>query len=165
MKFRVIRPLYSIISLSFFMVMFLAAILMLFFEETLIIGIVTVVLFLIVSYSMIDSFLVRSIVINEYGVEYISIKRKFVMKWDEIKIIGLGYVPIKGPSKKPWIYFAADGISMPMLNAKMVNDKFFMVTYSKKIEDAIRMYWTGNIDGLDSMSEFEMLYKTKKKLT
>jgi hypothetical protein len=107
----------------------------------------------------------KTIEIDRNGVNYKTFLKCFEMTWDEIKIIGIGYVPIKAPGRKPWLYFAADGISMPMLNAKMINSKFFMVSYRKEIEEEIRKYWSGDIDGLDGISDFEKRIKTKRKLT
>ena len=109
--------------------------------------------------------LVKKVVIDEYGVKYITLRKRYEMTWDEIKIVGIGYIPIKTPGRKPWVYFAANGISFPMLHAKMINEKFFMVGYRKKVEDEIRKYWTQKIDGLDDISEFEKLHKPKRRLT
>jgi len=106
--------------------------------------------------------LVKKVVIGDRGVEYISLIRHYEMSWADIKIIGIGYIPIKAPGRQPWIYFAADGISCPMLNARMINEKFFMVSYRYEIVIEIKKYWQNEIDGLYSESDFEKRVNKKK---
>lgn len=118
-------------------------------------GLIFLAVWLLAFGGMVIQCLIKKVEIEKTGVKFTSLVKRYEMSWDEIKIIGIGFIPIKAPGRQPWIYFAADGVSMPMLNAKMINSKFFMVSYRKKIEDVIRIYWTGNIDGLDAISNFE----------
>jgi len=109
--------------------------------------------------------LINRIILDESGIEFISFTKRYKMRWDEIKIIGIGYIPLKQVGRPPWIYFAANGVSYPLLSAEMRNDKFFMVHYRKAIVDEIKKYWSKEIDGLNSESEFERRNKPRKKLT
>lgn len=154
MKFRVVRPDIAIVSLLFISSCSILPIFCLVIGE-LWYGVLFLAVWLFAFGGMVVQCVVKKIEIGMEGVQYFTLKKRYEMRWEEVKIIGIGYIPMRAPGKQPWIYFAADGISMPMLNSKMVNDKFFMVSYRKKIEESIRMYWAGNIDGLDSVSEFE----------
>jgi hypothetical protein len=78
-------------------------------------------------------------------------KSKYEMCWEEIKSIGIGYYPIRGQGRQPWIYFSADSIFCPVLNPKMVHEKFFMVQYRTEIIDIIRVHWRGDIAGINSV--------------
>ena len=87
------------------------------------------------------------------------------MSWDEIKIVGIGYMPIKQPGRPKMIYFSADGISCPILYGRVVDKSFYMINYRKMIVEEIRKYWLKEIDGLESKSDFEKRSNMKKKLT
>ena len=164
MKFRIVKPRTAIMVLLFFGAMVILPVLFFVMGE-LGYGFIFLAVWLASFGILVEQCLVKRIEIRESGVRYITLFKSYEMSWEKIKIVGIGYVPMKMPGRKPWIYFAADGISMPMLFANMVGSEFFMVSYCKKVEDAIRMYWTENIDGLDDISDFEKRSDTKRRLT
>ena len=100
---------------------------------------------------MINDCLVKSIILNEKTISYVDMFKKYEMPWEEIKLIGIGYYPIRGRSNLPWIYFSADGYFSPALIQKKVNNRFFMAHYRKEIEKTVRQYWKGDIAGINSV--------------
>ena len=153
MKFRMVKPLYSAIALAFFGIMPIWPMVFIILGGNIKImatGAVLSALGLVVLCATIERCLFRWILICEEGVAYIRLRKSSFMAWDEIKIVGMGYIPIKAPGRPPWLYFSAHGIPCPMLNARMINDNFFMINYRKEVEDAIRLYWKAAIDGIDS---------------
>jgi len=100
---------------------------------------------------MYNNCVIKSVIINANSIVYTGIRKRYIMSWEEINTIGIGYVPVKALGGPPWIYFSADGYFSPALDPKMVNEKFFMVRYRKEIEDAVRLYWKGDIAGINSM--------------
>lgn len=164
MKFSMVKPSIAVMSLLFIGVMLIVPIYILYLGE-LLYGVIFLAVWLFTFGGMFIQCILKKIEIGEKGVKFTSLTKKYEMSWNEIRIIGIGFIPIKAPGKQPWIYFSADGLSTPMLSGNLINDKFFIVSYRKKIEDAIRMYWTDNIDGLDNTSDFEKRMNTKRKLT
>jgi len=164
MSFKMVKPSHSVLALLFFGLGLILPIALLLSGEILS-GIAFLILFLSVLSAMIERCLFRNIKICEKGITYIRLNKQNFMGWDEIKIVGIGYIPIKAPGKNPWLYFATDGVSCPMLNGRMVNEKFFMVSYRKSVEVAVRLYWKNDIDGLDGKSDFEKHSGIKRKLT
>jgi len=165
MKFKMIKPFYSIIISVFFCCVSSAIAMMLLFGDALILTLIAMAIVLPMSPSLIDHYLIKSIRICENGVTYISLRKHYFMKWEDIKIVGLGYMPIKRSGASSWIYFATDGVSFPVLYGRKAEEGFLMIMYRKKVEKTIRLYWKGSIDGLDSISNFEKHLKPKRRLT
>jgi len=164
MTFRVVKPGFTVL----FMIVFGATIVLpviMFLWTSVWYGLFFLAIWAMGYALIINQCLIKRIEIDKSGVAYKTLTKNYKMSWDEIKIVGFGYLPIKAPGAKPWIYFAADGVSCPVLNAAMVNDKYFMVNYRQKIVDEIRKYWLKEIDGLDSESDFEKRFKPKRRLT
>ena len=104
-------------------------------------------------------------VIDPTGVEYITLTKRYKISWQEIKIVGVGYIQFKRPGSPMWIYFSGLEVSLPMLNANTIGEKYFMVHSRKAIIAEIEKYWTGGIDGLYSESDFEKRHKTGRRFT
>ena len=102
-------------------------------------------------FSVIHQCFIKSIEISSKGVRYSTLFKTMEMTWDEIAIIGIGYVPIKGPGKKPWIYFSGDRVAISTLTPRLVNERFYIMNYRQSVIDEIRKYWQNNIVGLDSI--------------
>jgi len=114
---------------------------------------------------MVIQCLVKRIVIDASGVEYITLTKRYKMSWDEIQMVGVGYVPLKRPGSPRWIYFSAIDVSLPLLSAGIINDKYFMVHSRETLIDEIKKYWSREIDGLNAESEFERLRGDGRKFT
>jgi len=164
MKFRVVKTHVAVMALIFVGIFVFMPVI--FYLGELFWAIpLSVLLWLFVIVHMVNNCVIKSLIISENGVKHIDLFKKYEMSWDEISIVGIGYIPIKAPGRPAWICLAADGVSCPMLNARMVNEKFFIIHHRKEVEEAILMYWKERIDGLNGPSDFEVLTKTKKRLT
>ena len=98
---------------------------------------------------MVNNCIVKSIVISENGVKYISLFKNYEMTWEEIKVIGITYIPARGSGRPPWLYLAADLLP----NTKSINKRYFLIHYRKDVEQAIRMYWDKEIWGIGSVND------------
>ena len=92
--------------------------------------------------------LVKRIVICASGVEYKSLTKRYKMSWNEIKIVGVGYTPLKRPGSPQWVYFSAHDVSLPLLNTGLIGEKYFMLHSRKSLISEIEKYWSEKIDGL-----------------
>jgi len=45
--------------------------------------------------------LINRIILDESGIEYMSFTKRYKMSWDEINIIGIGYIPMKQVGRPP----------------------------------------------------------------
>ena len=155
MTFRMVKHSIAVIALAYFGIAFVVSVLIVYFnfiDSMIIVECVLLLLGLCAFAGTIHQCLIKRIVIGETGVEYFTLTKHYTMSWAEIKIIGIGYIPIKAPGRPPWVYFAADGIACAMLNAGSINDKYFMVHYRQAIVDEIKKYWSGEILGLDQVA-------------
>jgi ABC-type nickel/cobalt efflux system permease component RcnA len=147
MSFSIIKPKYAVIAITFLSTLGFAHIVTLINEFSWIVF-TSFVIWIFVFIWMLYRCLFKKIILDEHGVRYKDFRKCYEMAWDEVKIVAIGYIPMKAPGRPAWIYFAADGVYCPMLSARGVNDKFFMVHYRRKVEHAIRLYWKSDIHGL-----------------
>jgi hypothetical protein len=145
-----VKPKIAILSLLFYGIMIILPA-FLFYIGELLAGFVAMATWVFVFGGMIIQCVVKRVEIGEEGVKYITTSSSYKMRWDEIKTIGIGYIPYRAPGRPPWIYFSAEDSFMPMLSANLVNSKFFIVHYRKELECAIKLHWKKGIVGLDSL--------------
>jgi hypothetical protein len=148
MSFFVVRPSHTVLALLYFGSMIILPVILL-RNGLLGYGFIFFVLWFAAFFGMVHHCLFRKIIVSAYGIKYKTLFKSYEMTWQEIKRIGLGYIPFKTPGRKPWIYFSDVPVSMPMLTARSINKKFFMISYRQKIIDEVRKYWDYGIDGLD----------------
>ena len=113
-----------------------------------------VVIFLCCSCPLLVNCFIKRLVIGESGVEYKSVITHYKMRWDEIKVIGIGYVPGRGVSLTQWIYIKSGSVSYPTLRIDRINRKLFIIQYRHKIIDEIVKYWPKEILGLCSETNY-----------
>lgn len=151
MKFLVVKPEYGVMALIIFGMFFLALPVLMLINGFLLVGLLFLILWAFVFFfGVIHNCFIKSIVINAEGVRYITLFKSFEMKWKDIELIGIGFVPIKKPGAKPWIYFSADKVALSTLTSNMINDRFFMMNYRKNAIDVIKKYWASEITGLEN---------------
>ena len=90
MKFKAIKPSFTVFTIPIIFFAFFVLIAFLFIKEHQIIGLVMIIVSLPIFYRIIDGFIFHRIIINEQGVEYITIRNRYFLKWEEIGIIGIG---------------------------------------------------------------------------
>ena len=83
------------------------------------------------------------IIINEDGVHYKGIGKRYFIGWDDIKIVGATTL------YRGVLYFATDGIPRKGLKNSKSSNEIIVFPHRKKIERAIRLYWKERIEGLD----------------
>ena len=149
MTFNAIRTRYAVFSLSFFGCGSVLPIILLFFDESRITGMILLPLFLCTGYYMIDAFMFRKMHICSKGVTYTSLRKRYFMKWSDIEMIGICYIPTRAPGRPPCIYITADQIP----TSRAINERYFLIHYRKDVEQAIRMYWDKDIWGIGSVSD------------
>jgi len=159
MKLMVFKPVSSIIFIIVLGIVCIIPWLLLFFgwgEITGILARLFLIGYAILGLTFYCSALLKSLhehmIINEKGVAYIAFRKHHFMTWEEIKVVGIGKMARPGGPK--WLYISAASIPLPILDARMENEKFFMVHYRKKVEKAIRIYWNGPISGIDFISDY-----------
>ena len=151
MRFLVVKPTYGIITSIFIGISIALPIIMLINGFTLV-GLLFLILWAFVFFfGVIHNCFIKSIVINAEAVSYITLFNKLELKWKDIEIVGIGYVPIKKPGAKPWIYFSADKVAISALTPSMTNSRFFMMNYRKDVIDVIKRYWPNDINGLENV--------------
>lgn len=148
-RFNVINPVYGVIGSIFFsLILFALPVIILLVGYTLY-GIGSLLIGAIIFFfASIHHFFIKKIEVNSKGVTYSTLFKKVEMTWNEIGLIGIGYVPIRGPGKKPWIYFSADPVAISALTPHMINERFFMMNYRENVIAEIKKYWHKEIVGL-----------------
>jgi len=98
-------------------------------------------------YLIIRLLVLRRIIIDEKGVVFKTPSTKQQIMWSDIKSIGVSDRRDRAGIK--WIYFTSQKVP-PLLyvEAKMISNGFFAVSYRKSIIKAVRQYWHSEIDGI-----------------
>jgi len=160
MSFYIVKPSHIVISLTYVGCLAFLPIIM-FITGAFWYGVIFLIIWLFSFLGMLYQCLFRKIYISDCGVKYKTLFKSYEMTWDEIKIVGIGYIPIKAPGRKPWIYFSDQPVSIPMLSPRSFNKKFYMVSFRQKIIDEIKKHWDMGIDGFDFTTDFEVRMKKK----
>lgn len=151
-RFNVVRPLYAIIASFYFGILVPILPVVFIFNGLVTAGATCLLLWaVIVFFAVIHNCYINRIEISSKGVNYITLFKRYSLKWTEISIIGVGYVPIKKLGTKPWIYFSANNVPVVSLTANMVNERFFMMNYRESVIEVIKQYWPYDIIGLDNL--------------
>jgi hypothetical protein len=91
----------------------------------------------------------KIITIDVLGIEYTSLRRKYFINWDDLKMVGTAYEQ----SRTQWqglgprlIYFDAHGLGrQDFVYWKATDEKFFVVCYRHKIWEEVQEYWDGEL--------------------
>ena len=97
---------------------------------------------------------IKRLTISESGIEYKSVITHYKISWDEIKIIGIGYIEGRGTGLTQWIYINSGSTSYPPLSVDRINPKLFIIQYRHRIIDEILRYWPKEILGLSSETNY-----------
>lgn len=110
-------------------------------------GVVSAGVYLMGIYAISRLLVRRRIIITEEGVIHKTVSNETLMRWDEIKSIGVPRrSPVSGYQK--WIYFSKNEIRLNNVEGIEVSDSFFVVSYRERILDEVRKYWDSEIIGV-----------------
>ena len=152
MRFLVVKPAYGVMALIIIGILFLTLPVLMLINGFFLAGSLFLILWAFVFFfGVIHNCFIKSIIINAEGVRYITLFKSFEMKWKDIELIGIGFVPIKKPGAKPWIYFSSDKVALSTLTSNMISDRFLMINYRKNVIDEIKKYWASEITGLENL--------------
>lgn len=89
----------------------------------------------------------RKIQIDAEGVKFLSPRKKYEFKWDEIKYIGVGECR-STRSVASFLYFSSEYVYSSDLIRHKIGDKFIMVGFQSRIVKEVSKYWKHRIEGL-----------------
>lgn len=101
-------------------------------------------------YSLAEAFL-KKVSVNSEGVLYSFLNKKYALKWNEIKYVG---VVDFGSGKKPdkALYFSSKPVDASAINPKAIGNGFIMtLNIEEGIVDEIKKYWKGTINDLNDL--------------
>lgn len=141
-RFLVVEPTLAIIGTIFYSISLVVPVLVIYYYK--IIGIFMLLIHLFALGNTIYKLLQTKIEISEEGVKYTTPSNQFNMRWSEIGMIGISHY-ISGPRNKLSIYFSVEKEPVFYTTRGMLNEKFFIVNYRKKIIEEIKKYWPYDI--------------------
>jgi len=143
MSFLFINPIFSIVYFGVISVPLLISITLIWFGRS-DIGLPLLILILVLIYIMIRVLLLKRVIINESGVIFKTPSSQKQILWSDMKCIGVPRIRSRAGNR--WIYFTSQEMH-PVLyvDASMINNDFFVVSYRKSIIKAITTYWRSGI--------------------
>jgi len=151
MTFRVVKPLVAFIFISLMgALIFLPVIGVL--AGNLWFTILFLLIWLASLWTAVDLCIFRWIIISEKGIVYKELSKHYEFSWDDLKTIGIGYVPMKRLGSIPWLYFTTEEFSCPILHGRKMTSDFIMVHYRKKILAEIKKYRKNDIADIHFIS-------------
>ena len=99
-------------------------------------------------YIIIRLLILRKIIITDEGITHKTSSSEKSMQWSEVKSIGVSKV--RDSAGYRWMYFTSHEVPhMEYVDASMVCDTFFIVSYRPSIVNLVKTYWNSEIEGVD----------------
>jgi len=113
------------------------------------IGTITAMVWIASAIVLLNNIFNKKLEISEIGVKLKSNKREYLLTWDSIKEVGIGYsyVGIKGGVSM--LYFSTETMIGANLSPDMVSEKLIMMRFRKGAIEEICKYWKGEIYGIE----------------
>jgi hypothetical protein len=110
-------------------------------------------------------FFKERVTIDERGVGYAFLRKDYLIPWQDIQVVGIGFFPVQNGYDAPSIYFNAESADLyPLLSGKKNTEKFILLYVSDEIMQEVQKYWHGEIEdprkkNAPSKQAAESLYK------
>lgn len=150
-KFFFSNPL-SIFASLFFSVIIcsLPALSMFIYHADIIYKVISLIAWLTMILIMTYNSFARRIVLSQNGVKYLSLKKVYEMRWEEIKEIGIAdFAPFNKGGNYPFIFFSTNTGNSLLIYKIKINQDFVLIRYRKKVIKVIQKYWNKEIINLN----------------
>ncbi|EEG76136.1 hypothetical protein [Dethiobacter alkaliphilus] len=143
-KFYRLKPslLIPLIILQF---IFVSMCSILYYFERDFLGLLLLLISIAIAISIIVYILSDFIEIDESGVKYVTLFKRYEMSWDDVVTVGISDIFKGRPGWSPCIYFTTDTAPVKYVMLDMIGKEFIMLGYRRSAIEEIRKYWQGDI--------------------